>query len=137
MTGHQVHPGTGKTMMGNVIDPVNIEKILRAIGVESVEIVNPNHLDEAIGAVEAASLKKGVRAIIFKAPCIALEKPKKPLTINENQCIRCKKCIKELGCPAIVRAADGQINIDESLCYGCGICTYVCPVNAIGGNDHE
>ena len=137
MTGHQVHPGTGRTMMGNVIDPVNIEKILRAIGVESIEIVNPNHLDEAIAAVETASIKKGVRAIIFKSPCIALEKPSKALSVDEDRCIRCKKCIKELGCPAIVREADGTISIDTSLCYGCGICTYVCPVNAIGGGEHE
>ena len=139
MTGHQVHPGTGKTMMGNVVDKISIEKILTAIGIEQVETVNPLEMDKAIEAVEAAAARKGVKAIIFKSPCIALMKPAPKYKVNDDQCIHCKKCIKELGCPAIVKAEDGGVRIDTSLCYGCGICTYVCPVNAIsqGGVGHE
>lgn len=142
MTGHQVHPGTGRTMMGNVVDKIDIEKILRAIGIESVETVNPLELDQAIAAVETAASKKGVKAIIFKAPCVALIKPASKLCVDADRCIHCKKCIKELGCPAIVKTEDGGAKIDPSLCYGCGICTFVCPVNAIsseeqGGACHE
>ena len=133
MTGHQVHPGTGKTMMGNVVDKVDIEKILEAVGVQSIETVNPLELDQAIEAVEVAAVKRGVRAIIFKAPCIALTKPAPKLHVNADRCIHCKKCIKELGCPAIVKTMDGGVRIDEALCYGCGICTFVCPVHAFEG----
>ena len=32
MTGHQPHPGTGQTMMGDVVNKVSIEKILQGIG---------------------------------------------------------------------------------------------------------
>ena len=142
MTGHQVHPGTGKTMMGNVVDKIDIEKILQAIGIKSIETVDPLKLDQAIAAVETAASKKGVKAIIFKSPCIALMKPAPKLSVDADRCIHCKKCIKELGCPAIVKSEDGGVRIDESLCYGCVICTYVCPVNAIsvkeqGGASHE
>ena len=35
MTGHQPHPGTGKTMMG-VVAKVSIEKILEGIGVSRI-----------------------------------------------------------------------------------------------------
>ena len=35
MTGHQPHPGTGVTMMGEVSNCISIEKILEAIGVRS------------------------------------------------------------------------------------------------------
>ncbi|HEY5584932.1 MAG TPA: 4Fe-4S binding protein, partial [Ruminiclostridium sp.] len=52
-------------------------------------------------------------------------------SINEN-CKNCKKCINTIGCPAI-STVDGKIQIEPSLCYGCGLCTNVCPFNAIGG----
>ena len=34
MTGHQPHPGTAKTMMGNVSEKIDIEGLLRSIGVK-------------------------------------------------------------------------------------------------------
>ena len=55
----------------------------------------------------------------------------------DKGCIGCKKCIKELGCPAIV-LNNGNVCIDSSMCTGCGLCSQVCPVTAItGGEDHE
>ena len=141
MTGHQVHPGTGKTMMGNIVDKVSIKKILEAIGIQSIETVNPLELGQAIASVESAASKKGVKAIIFQSPCIALIKPSQKMQVDADRCIHCKKCIKELGCPAIIKSDDGGAKIDPLLCYGCGLCTYVCPVNAIsaktGGARHE
>jgi indolepyruvate ferredoxin oxidoreductase, alpha subunit len=131
MTGHQVHPGTGKTMMGNIVDKLDIEAILKAFGINSVETVNPLELDKAIEAVEAAVSRKGVKAIIFKSPCIAFVKPAAFFAVNDNSCIHCGKCVKELGCPAIVKTENGGVRIEKSLCYSCGVCTYVCPVGAI------
>jgi len=131
MTGHQAHPGTGTTVMGNVVDKLNIEHILKAFGIKYVETVNPLALDKAIEAVEAAVSIKGVKAIIFKSPCIAVVKPEASFVVNDKSCIHCGKCIKELGCPAIIKTEEGGARIDESLCYGCGVCTFVCPVGAI------
>lgn len=140
MTGHQPHPGTGVTMMDKVYgknrykdddfaNKISIEAVLKGIGVTSVETVNPLELDKAVDAVKRAADKKGVKAIIFKSPCIAVSKPKKTLTIKEK-CIKCKKCINEIGCPAIVNI-NGEIKIDESLCFGCDLCKQICPVGAI------
>lgn len=131
MTGHQPHPATGITMMGEVAEKVSIEKILSAIGLTSVETVNPLDLQASIEAVNRAAEKKGVKAIIFKAPCIAVSKPGKQYQIKEKKCIGCRKCINELGCPAIT-LKDGKAAIEESLCYGCGLCAQVCPVSVIG-----
>lgn len=139
MTGHQPHPGTGHTMMGDIVASVSIEKILLAIGVTAVETVNPLDLSAAKECVKRVSALSGVKAIIFKSPCIALAKSKtaKPVTIAEDKCIQCKKCMRELGCPGIV-VREGRVTIDTSLCTGCQVCTQVCPVHAItGGEAHE
>lgn len=130
MTGHQPHPGTGKTMMGDVVDKVSIEKILMAIGLPFVRTVNPLDLNAAKLAIEEASAFRGVKAIIFKSPCIAVSKPSTCYTVTEETCIGCKKCIRELGCPAIVRAGD-KVSIEPSLCVGCSVCSQVCPTGAI------
>lgn len=130
MTGHQPHPGTGKTMMGNVTDKISIPDILKAIGVKSVETVNPLDLDKAVEAVKKAYEIKGVSAVIFKSPCIAVSKPNNLHYVDNEKCIGCKKCIKELGCPAL-SMKNGKAYIEPSLCYGCSICGQVCPVNAI------
>lgn len=133
MTGHQPHPGTGKTMMGSVSDKVSIEKVLRGCGVEYVAKANPLDLKQAVVSVTEAVKHKGVAAVIFESPCIALIKPNDIQQINEN-CIGCKKCIREIGCPAM-SAANDKVTIDSQLCYGCKLCTQVCPVEAIGGID--
>ena len=137
MTGHQPHPGTGQTVMGEIVQKINIEQVLRGIGVTEIETINPLELEASVSCVKRMAEKSGVRAIIFKAPCIAVTKPKAPLHVNQDSCIGCKKCIRDLGCPAIVMN-DGKICIDASMCTGCHLCSQVCPVCAIaGGDDHE
>lgn len=137
MTGHQPHPGTGHTMMGEVVQKVSIEAVLRGIGLTTVETVDPLDLNAAVSCVERVADESGVRAIIFKSPCIAITKPERSLHINQDTCINCKKCIRELGCPAIF-TEDDKVCIDSSLCTGCTLCSQVCPVHAItGGDDHE
>lgn len=131
MTGHQPHPGTGRTMMGEVVEKVSIEAVLRGVGLKTVETVDPLELDKAVETVKRVSAEKGVKAIIFKSPCAVLIKPEKAVNIDGEKCIQCRKCINSLGCPAIV-VADGKVAIDGSLCTGCKLCTQVCPVNAIG-----
>ena len=142
MTGHQPHPGTGMTMMGEIVEKISIEKILEAVGVKPVITVNPFDQKAAVEAVQKASETPGVSAIIFKAPCIAIaqkvgwEKPH-ALTVDTSKCIGCRKCINELGCPALsvsfTKNEKGKqlVEIDKSLCTGCGLCSQVCPVGAI------
>lgn len=129
MTGHQPHPGTGINMMGDVVSKISIEAILKAVGLKKVITVDPLKLDEAVEAVKECADIKGVTAVIFKSPCIALYKPEKKFAVNEK-CVNCLKCIREIGCPAIVRE-DGKVKIDTALCTGCGLCSKVCPMGAI------
>ncbi len=135
MTGHQPHPGTGTTMMGNIAEKISIPAILEAIGVKDIKIVDPLNLDEAKKAVSHAATVEGVSAIIYKSPCIYVTKPGNIQSIDKEKCTGCRKCIKELGCPALVKS-NGKVMIDSSLCYGCELCSKVCPFDAIGGANH-
>lgn len=132
MTGHQPHPGTGRTMMGEVVEKVSIEAVLHGVGVKTVETVDPLDHAKAVDTVKRVAAEKGVKAIIFKSPCAVLIKPERPAVIDGGKCIQCKRCINTLGCPGIV-LRDGKVAIENSLCTGCGLCSQVCPVNAIGG----
>ena len=132
MTGHQPHPGTGHTMMGEVVAKVNIEAVLQGIGVTAVETVNPLDLAKSIEVVRKMAGLPGVKAIIFKYPCIAITKPEGKMAVDIDKCVGCRKCIREIGCPGLI-IRDGQVTIDESLCTGCGLCSQICPFEAIGG----
>ncbi len=131
MTGHQPHPGTGRTMMGEVVEKVDIVAVLKGIGVKTVEVVNPLEFDKAVDTVKRVSTEKGVKAIIFRSPCIALFRPESHMAVDPDKCIGCKRCINNLGCPAI--SLDGKkAVIDPMTCNGCRLCTYYCKSDAIG-----
>ena len=72
-------------------------------------------------------------AVLFEAPCIAVTKPGTPLAVDAEKCISCRRCIKELGCPAVVLDHEnGKVKIERDMCTGCSACAEVCPVGAIG-----
>lgn len=143
MTGHQPHPGTGVTMMGEFVEKISIPKILEAIGVNPIIEVDPFNQEAAVEAVKTATAAEGVSAIIFKSPCISVAAKlgyKMPGTkkVDAEKCIGCRKCINELGCPGLSLSAKTNskgkqiVEIDKSLCTGCGLCAGVCPTKAIG-----
>ncbi|MBQ3842917.1 MAG: indolepyruvate ferredoxin oxidoreductase subunit alpha [Ruminiclostridium sp.] len=130
MTGHQPHPGTGRTVMGEIVEKIDITAVLHGIGVKTVETVDPLDLKNAVETVKRVAAEKGVKAIIFRSPCAVIIKPKKPAVIDAGKCTGCKRCIKALGCPGIV-LRDGRPAIENSLCTGCGLCSQVCAFGAI------
>lgn len=133
MTGHQPHPGTGRTIMGDVVEAVSIENVLRGIGLTTVETVNPLDFDHTVEVIRRVADEPGVKAIIFKSPCIVKYRPKSGKShVDPDKCIGCRKCISQLGCPALV--LDGKkAAIDPSQCTGCALCEQICPVGAISG----
>ena len=140
MTGSQPHPGTGQTLMGPANPPLSIESVLAACGFSPIYHADPLNKDASIAAAKAALSHETPSAVIFESPCIQLVKPGAPVAVQPDKCTGCKKCITEIGCPAIgfdqaragARSKDrGQAFVDASLCNGCGLCTQVCPFKAI------
>jgi indolepyruvate ferredoxin oxidoreductase alpha subunit len=120
--------------MGQVVEKVSIEKVLRAIGLTVVETVNPLDFAQARDTIQRVAEEPGVKAVIFRSPCIAVTKPTGHSAVVAEKCVGCKKCIRELGCPALI-LKEGKAFIDESLCTGCTLCEQICPVGAISGGD--
>lgn len=136
MTGHQPHPGIGKTIRGDVVEAVSIEKVLRAIGLTTVVTINPLDFEKSVQTVKEVASLPGVKAIIFKSPCVILAKPQATSVVDPDVCIGCKKCINELGCPGLILDGD-KASIDPAQCTGCTLCEQICPVNAISGGSKE
>ena len=136
MTGHQPHPGTGRTMMGQVVERVSIERVLLAIGLRVVETVDPLDLDAAVATVRRVAEEPGVKAIVFRSPCVVLARPQARSAVDAERCVGCLRCVRELGCPALVPdAATGKVTIDAAQCTGCTLCEQLCPMHAISGGE--
>ncbi|MBC5584516.1 4Fe-4S binding protein [Eggerthella sp. NSJ-70] len=140
MTGSQPHPGTGVTLMGPKRKPLSIPRVLEALGFGCIVHADPLDLDASVAAAREALDYEGPSALLFESPCIQLVKPGAPAIVDPATCTGCKKCITEIGCPAIGFDADargarskerGQAFVDASLCNGCGLCTQVCPFDAL------
>ena len=131
MTGHQDHPGTGKTLMGEKTHTTYPEDVARAFGIENVRVVNPLNFKETLNAIKEEIQKEAPSLIVARHPCALLTKERKtPYRIVETKCVECERCLK-VGCPAIYKNTDDKILIDATLCRGCGYCAQVCPREAI------
>ena len=135
MTGHQPNPGTGREFGGIVTEPIDIEKLVRGIGVKYVEEVNPYDVKAATKAMKGALEHDGVAVIISKCPCpLELKKRRmleaKRCEVDQSKCIQCYTCLKMIACPALIKRGD-SVETDPTQCIGCGMCANVCPKGAI------
>lgn len=131
MTGHQDHPGTGKTLMGDETVEISIEEIAKACKAEFVEVVDPYDLEEMKRVFEEGFAHDGVSVIIPRRPCALLVRKewKKPLVVDDEKCNGCRLCL-QLGCPAI-SLIDKKAKISKIFCTGCTVCAQICPEDAI------
>ncbi len=133
MTGHQNHPATGKTIKNEPTYELDLEQVCRAVGVKSVNTVDPNDIGTFEKVLKEELLKEEVSVIIAKRPCVLLTKKLYESFVIRDKCKNCKMCLK-LGCPAIVNGKNG-VTIDVSLCTECGLCQNVCKFGAIQGRN--
>ena len=140
MTGHQDNPGTGKTLQQSDTFQIDIEELVRSLGIEHVVTIDSYN----VKAIER-TLKKWKdldepAVLISKHECALLPSARErwlPLKVDPQVCNGCGVCFR-IGCPAITQSdhLDEKYHrplaqIDPLLCTGCEICAQVCPRNAI------
>lgn len=136
MTGGQPHPGLPVDGMGLEAPELSIPDIVRASGVEFVEIINPLNVHKSSEIFEKALQFDKVAVVISQYPCMLIktrdEKGKNIiLDVQDDKCTKCNTCIMELACPAIYTRDDGKIRIDPLMCRRCNVCVQTCPEKAI------
>ncbi len=134
MTGHQNHPGTGMTLMGEPTVKMDYLKLAEAMGVRDARRVDAFDVAAVRAAIKEAVANEEPTLLVMQGAC-ALQNRKSwgaPFEVDPAKCTACGLCLK-LGCPAIGRDRDGKAKIDKFFCVGdaCGMCAQVCPVKAI------
>lgn len=135
MTGGQENASTGKRL-GNSTASVDIPALLKAMGIQNVQVVDQFKYKEARETIQAAIKNPGLNVIITTRPCALHFRIKEPVfQVDPSICIGCRTCIKTNCPPLRMKKYEGidklKSSIDPSLCVGCSVCAQVCPVGAI------
>jgi indolepyruvate ferredoxin oxidoreductase alpha subunit len=140
MTGHQQNPGTGYTLQMQETPPLELEPLVRALGIERVKTV-PSYDVKALDETLKDFLKAdGPSVLIAREECALLPSARQrwvPLEVIAEKCNGCTMCFR-IGCPAILKSDEldektqrPKALIDALLCTGCEVCAQVCPRDAI------
>lgn len=139
MTGRQENPGSGRTLMDQPANAVDLALICQAIGVKHVRRLNPLDLDACEQAIREEMARPETSVIITDKPCVLIKregifKKGDVVAVNDDACTGCRACLK-LGCPAIEwvpsSGKKGKAKIDPLLCNGCDVCRQLCKFSAI------
>jgi len=130
MTGHQGHPGTGISASKTKVNRVNLERLIRGIGIDDLQVVSAFNLKDIKTAVSKALQSDTPSVVIVRGDCPNNVRVKKtPYQVDAETCINCHACLR-LGCPAL-RIGNDSVFIDTESCIGCGVCAQVCPKKCI------
>ncbi len=130
MTGHQTDPGTGRTMMGEEVPPVYIENIVRALGYEKVDVIDPYDLKNTRKVLTDHLDSDTPSVVVVRAPCVLATRERHPAPVVDPEvCDMCGMCLN-IGCAPIMNRGE-HTEIDPILCIGCDYCVEVCPKGAI------
>ena len=140
MTGGQDNPGTGITLQGEITQAIDIEAVVRAMGVEDVWAVDALNVKEVEKAIrEAIAIEDRPTVIVVNGDCVFTPQfQRRPVvTVNPDACNGCGFCFR-VGCPAILKSEEVDAKtkrpkaaIDPLLCTGCTVCLQVCPREAM------
>ncbi|MDE7064378.1 MAG: indolepyruvate ferredoxin oxidoreductase subunit alpha, partial [Desulfovibrionaceae bacterium] len=128
---HQPNPGMLQDVLGESAVHLDIESVVRGLGVTEVTKVKAYNLRNLLNALEDMKAKSGVRVIIAEEPCVlyarrTLKKVSPQIATVAEQGAEARRCLEELACPAFTRDGD-VVGVDETLCAGCMVCLQVAP----------
>ena len=137
MTGHQQNPLTGLNIKGDPAGKIDLEALVRSMGIRRVRVVDPYDLDACDKAVKEELAADEPSVIIARRPCTLLKyvKHNPPLKVNTDKCVGCRSCM-QIGCPSI-SFRDGHAIVDDTQCVGCGVCEQMCHFGAFESTGKE
>lgn len=131
MTGRQGNPFNGVTLQNRPTRELDLEGVVRSLGVEDVRVIDPYDVRAVRTAVKEATKSEALSVLIFKRPCVLLERTSQAPYVVEPNCTGCGVC-STIGCPAIAKDVEtGIASIDTDMCIGCGQCAQYCNFKAI------
>ncbi len=143
MTGHQPHPGIPCETCGVASPPVDIEGLVKAIGVDYVKTVDPYSVNDAVAVFQEALSRKGLSVVVSRRECALVSARERRKTgkssvygIKQRTCSKCYVCITQFACPAFYKE-DSTVHINAALCDGCSVCAQICPTKSIEVKDHD
>ena len=130
MTGHQGHPGTGISASQTQITKIDLESLVRGIGIDDVCVVSAFNLKDINLAVKNSVQREKPSVVIIRGVCPTHIRTKGiPYQVDSEKCTGCHMCFR-LGCPAL-RVTGDTVAIDSESCTGCSVCAQICPVKCI------
>lgn len=131
MTGRQGNPFNGETLQKRPSRELDLEGVVRALGVEDVRTIDPNDAKAVRQALKEATKNDVLSVLVFRSPCVLIDRLRQPAYTVNDACTSCGVC-SSLGCPAISKdSKTGHALIDAVQCIGCGQCTQYCAFGAI------
>ncbi len=131
MTGHQPNPGMRQDVLGDDSLHLDIEAIVRGLGVTQIAKTKAYNLRSNMKALEELKAMTGVRVLIAEEPCVLYARRTLKKNMAQIACVveqndEAIQCVEKLACPAFVRNENG-IAVDPTLCTGCMVCLQVAP----------
>ncbi len=140
MTGHQSNPGTGLTLQHQEAGRIDLEPLVRALGIHDVATVDSYDVAGLEKAYKELMAHDRPAVLVARRECALLPEIRKrwvALEVVEEACTGCGICFR-IGCPAILKSEEMDAKsgkplalIDADACTGCEVCAQVCPHDAI------
>jgi indolepyruvate ferredoxin oxidoreductase len=150
MTGHQGTPASETDLMGRPQTPLEIERIVAAMGPDFLARSNPDDREAHMALLERALLMDGTRVVIADKECAITSGRRRRAeraatvadlgylpevtryNIAEETCENCRECTRATGCPGLelARTPLGEkVAISEDVCVDDGYCAAIkaCP----------
>jgi len=144
MTGQQANPGTGITLQHQPSGVIELEPLVRALGIHHVVTIDAYDVDGLEKAYKELMSHNEPAVLVARRECSLLPEIRKqwvPLEVIEEKCTGCGICFR-IGCPAILKSDEMDEKsgkplalIDPDQCTGCEVCAQLCPHDAIPTRD--
>ncbi len=147
MTGHQDHPGTGRSFNGEA-PKVSVRAALEGLGVKNIREVDTYRQAELGSMVREALAEPGFKVIIARHPCMlkltrearrragAAWKVRQ-VRVDLETCVKNHECIERFACPSFQARGDRAVEVSRDLCIGDGSCRQTCPAGALAQDKED